>query len=184
MPDRRSSAPPSRRSASPAADRRYRPGHREGAATSSAGRRSRRRRSGHRRQPARPMPRNRRSSRSCPPVSAISGTIGPGRRASSRLISRAVSVDPVKATPATRDRRPRARRPPRRSPGSRCSASPGMPASCNSRTAAAAVSGVCSAGLATTALPAASAAAIWPVKIASGKFHGADAGKDATSMER
>ena len=33
--------------------------------------------------------------------------------------------------------------------------------------------GVCSAGLASTALPAASAAAIWPVKIASGKFHGA-----------
>ena len=34
------------------------------------------------------------------------------------------------------------------------------------------MSGVCSAGLATTALPAASAPAIWPVKIASGKFHG------------
>ena len=32
--------------------------------------------------------------------------------------------------------------------------------------------GVCSAGLASTALPAASAAATWPVKIASGKFHG------------
>ena len=49
---------------------------------------------------------------------------------------------------------------------------PEMPASCSSRTAAAAASGVCSAGLATTELPAASAAAIWPVKIASGKFHG------------
>ena len=34
------------------------------------------------------------------------------------------------------------------------------------------MSGVCSAGLATTALPAASAAATWPMKIASGKFHG------------
>ncbi len=33
--------------------------------------------------------------------------------------------------------------------------------------------GVCSAGLASTGLPAASAAAIWPVKMASGKFHGA-----------
>ena len=32
--------------------------------------------------------------------------------------------------------------------------------------------GVCSAGLASTGLPAASAAATWPVKIASGKFHG------------
>jgi hypothetical protein len=31
---------------------------------------------------------------------------------------------------------------------------------------------VASAGLASTALPAASAAAIWPVKMASGKFHG------------
>ena len=35
-----------------------------------------------------------------------------------------------------------------------------------------AMSGVCSAGLATTALPAASAADTWPVKMASGKFHG------------
>ena len=34
------------------------------------------------------------------------------------------------------------------------------------------VMGVCSAGLAMTGLPAASAAATWPVKIASGKFHG------------
>jgi len=42
----------------------------------------------------------------------------------------------------------------------------------NNRTAAAATNGVCSAGLATTALPAASAAVICPVKIASGKFHG------------
>ena len=39
--------------------------------------------------------------------------------------------------------------------------------------------GVCSAGLASTGLPAASAAATWPVKIASGKFHGADAGERA-----
>ena len=39
-------------------------------------------------------------------------------------------------------------------------------------TAWAAISGVSSAGLASTALPAASAAATWPVKIASGKFHG------------
>ena len=36
----------------------------------------------------------------------------------------------------------------------------------------AATAGVCSAGLAATALPATSAAATWPVKIASGKFHG------------
>ena len=47
-----------------------------------------------------------------------------------------------------------------------------MPASCRRRTACAAISGVSSAGLASTGLPAASAAATWPVKIASGKFHG------------
>ncbi|MCY1455840.1 hypothetical protein D9M71_730070 [compost metagenome] len=40
------------------------------------------------------------------------------------------------------------------------------------RTAWAAINGVCSAGLASTVLPAASAAATWPLKIASGKFHG------------
>jgi hypothetical protein len=48
----------------------------------------------------------------------------------------------------------------------------GTPASHSTRTASAATSGVCSAGLASTGLPAASAAATWPVKIASGKFHG------------
>ena len=36
----------------------------------------------------------------CPPVSAISGMIAPSRAASPRLIARAVSVDPVNATPA------------------------------------------------------------------------------------
>ena len=34
------------------------------------------------------------------------------------------------------------------------------------------MAGVCSAGLASTVLPVASAAATWPVKIASGKFQG------------
>ena len=48
----------------------------------------------------------------------------------------------------------------------------GTPASCSSATARAAISGVCSAGFASTALPAASAAVTWPRKIASGKFHG------------
>ena len=36
-----------------------------------------------------------------PPVSAISGTIGPSLAASARLIDRATSVEPVKTTPAT-----------------------------------------------------------------------------------
>ena len=65
--------------------------------------------------------------------------------------------------------KPRRRSP---SPGTRCSAVGGTPARWNSRTAAAAINGVCSAGLAMTALPAASAAITWPEKIASGKFHG------------
>ena len=47
-----------------------------------------------------------------------------------------------------------------------------MPAWCISSIASAAISGVCSAGLAIAALPAASAAATGPMKIASGKFHG------------
>ena len=47
-----------------------------------------------------------------------------------------------------------------------------MPAACSNRTAACATSGVAGAGLATTELPAASAAVIWPMKIASGKFQG------------
>ena len=37
-----------------------------------------------------------------PPVSAISTAIGPSRAASCRLMSCATSVEPVKATPATR----------------------------------------------------------------------------------
>ena len=47
-----------------------------------------------------------------------------------------------------------------------------MPASWHSLTASAAISGVCSAGLAIAVLPAATAAEAMPVKIASGKFHG------------
>ena len=47
-----------------------------------------------------------------------------------------------------------------------------MPAVCSSFTASSATAGVCSAGLASTVLPVASAAATWPMKIASGKFQG------------
>jgi len=83
----------------------------------------------------------------------------------------ATSVDPVKATPA--QARPAISAAPiRPSPGRKESTPGGMPAPFSSSTASAATSGVCSAGLATTALPAASAAAICPTKIASGKFHG------------
>ena len=85
---------------------------------------------------------------------------------------RAVSVEPVKATPAMRGSATSGAPTLGPSPGSRCSTSAGTPASCSRRTAAAAMSGVCSAGLAMTALPAASAAVTWPLKIASGKFQG------------
>ena len=107
-----------------------------------------------------------------PPVSAISGV--PGRRFAAIVaaIVRAVSVDPVNTTPAMRGSEVMAvpTTPPR--PGSSCSALAGTPALCSSRTASAAMAGVASAGFASTAFPAISAAAIWPVKIASGKFHG------------
>ncbi len=106
-----------------------------------------------------------------PPVSAISGTIGPGLAASARLIACPTSTEPVKATPATRGSATSAA-PTLPSPGTKCSAVAGTPALCKSPTARAAISGVCSAGFATTVLPAASAAMTWPRKIASGKFHG------------
>jgi hypothetical protein len=57
--------------------------------------------------------------------------------------------------------------------GVRCKAETGTPASCSRRTATAAIKGVWGAGLATTLLPATSAAATCPAKMASGKFHGA-----------
>jgi len=57
-------------------------------------------------------------------------------------------------------------------PGKSCSAAAGTPARCSTRTASCAIRGVCSAGFASTGLPAASAAATSPTKIASGKFHG------------
>ncbi len=110
-----------------------------------------------------------------PPVSAISGTGRPSgfrRWASVRCSSRATSVEPVKSTPCTRASATSAAPTVSPRPGSSCSAPRGTPASCSAATAAAATSGVCSAGFASTTLPAASAAATWPVKIASGKFHG------------
>ena len=85
---------------------------------------------------------------------------------------RPTAFDPVNTTPpmrASATSRAPTRAP---SPGSSCSTAREMPACSNSCTASAAVALLCSAGLASTALPAASAAATWPVKIANGKFHG------------
>ena len=108
----------------------------------------------------------------CPPVSAIIVAIGPSLAASAWLICLAVSIEPVIATPDTLGSaiacapivEPR--------PGRKCNTPPGTPASRSSCTARWAISVVDSAGLASTALPLAKAAATWPVKMANGKFHG------------
>ena len=107
-----------------------------------------------------------------PPVSAMNGMMAPSRFAIEALMARAVSVPPVKATPSIPGWETRAAPTVSPRPGTRASRSGLSPALWNRRTASAAISGVCSAGLASTALPAASAAAIWPVKMARGKFHG------------
>ena len=110
----------------------------------------------------------------CPPVSAISGTPWPsGVSWPARLvsISFATSVEPVNMTARVRGSATSAA-PVSPAPGRSCSAAGGTPAWRRIRTASAAISGVSSAGLARTGLPAASAAAICPVKMASGKFHG------------
>ncbi|MNF87553.1 hypothetical protein D3C85_1013740 [compost metagenome] len=81
-------------------------------------------------------------------------------------------MEPVNITPFTRSSAIIAEPRMRPLPGSNCNADLGTPASRSNRTAWAAISDVCAAGLANTGLPAASAAATWPVKIASGKFQG------------
>ena len=69
-------------------------------------------------------------------------------------------------------RRRFARRRSRRRPATNATHPSGTPASNSNSIARVAINGVCSAGFASTALPAASAAAIWPVKMANGKFQG------------
>ena len=59
------------------------------------------------------------------------------------------------------------------SPGSSASASGGHAALAQGPTSTQAQPGDCSAGLSTAALPVASAAAVMPQGMASGKFHGA-----------
>ena len=104
-----------------------------------------------------------------PPVSAMKGMLP--RSASAAWMWRATSVEPVNSTAFVPGSATSAA-PTSPAPGRSCKTSRGTPALCRRRTACAPVSGVCSAGLASTGFPAASAAAIWPVKIASGKFHG------------
>ena len=107
-----------------------------------------------------------------PPVSAISTASGAAFSASARWIACATSVEPVKHTPAIPGAAVSGAPTVGPSPGRSCSAAAGTPASRISATARAAISGVCSAGLAITALPAPRQAATCPVKIASGKFQG------------
>ena len=106
-----------------------------------------------------------------PPVSAMNGTMGPSFAAKARSMCFAVAVPPVKATPAMAGWATNAA-PARGPPKASATASAGTPLSRISSTAVAAMVGVCGAGAATTALPAARAAVAWPVKMASGKFHG------------
>ncbi len=110
-----------------------------------------------------------------PPVSATSSAGRPSASslpASAACSRRATAVEPVKSTPRTRASATSAAPTVSPAPGRNCSAAPGTPARCSRRTACAATSGVCAAGLASTVQPAASAAATCPQKMASGKFHG------------
>ena len=168
-------ARPSHRAASPAHGRRHPPARTARAAPSSAGRRCR-------------TPMRRTSATTCstsadestiiafwPPVSAISVTARPRlstRPATLRCRMRATSVEPVNITPIVLASSTSAAPTVSPRPGNSCNAPRGTPASHSVRTASAAISAVCSAGLASTVLPAASAAATWPTKIASGKFQG------------
>jgi hypothetical protein len=97
-----------------------------------------------------------------PPVSAIRAPIGPDRAARLRLIDRATSTEPVKATPATLGSATRAA-PSSPAPSTFWNTAGGTPAARSRRAISDATSGVCSAGLAITALPATSAAATCPV---------------------
>jgi hypothetical protein len=89
-----------------------------------------------------------------------------------RMIRLPTAVDPVKTTLRTcgwvTSRSP-ASAP---VPGTTCSTSSGRPASTASSCRRSAVSGVCSAGLSTTVLPAASAGAKPHAATGIGKFHG------------
>ena len=84
--------------------------------------------------------------------------MAPSRAANMRWMVSAVAVDPVMATPDSAAWAKAAAPYARPAAGVRCSTSGPTPASCSSATNRAAISGVGSAGFATTALPAASAA--------------------------
>ena len=89
------------------------------------------------------------------------------------MISRPTAVEPVKAilpTPGWEASRAPQSRP---SPGTTLSTPGGSPFSSAMRANASIDSGVCSSGLTTMLLPAASAGATFHIVSSSGKFHGA-----------
>ena len=104
-----------------------------------------------------------------PPSSSVTRLIVPAAPAA---IPRPTSVEPVKAIFATSgcstSRRPQTLP----GPATTLSTPSGMPASSAIRSSSSAVSGVSSAGLSTTVLPAASAGATFQEAITSGKFQG------------
>ena len=116
-----------------------------------------------------------------PPVSAINTGIGPSFAAKPRWIFVAVSIEPVKATPAIPGKET-SLSPSPPSPGKRCKAEPGTPARWKSAIAAAAIKGVCSAGLARTLFPATKRRGDLPEKDRQRKVPRADAEKHAAPM--
>ena len=108
-----------------------------------------------------------------PPISATTRLRWwvPGS-AAARMICRPTGPEPVKAIVCTPGWLTSAA-PVSPSPGSSAIASGGTPASRSARTTIQPHAGDCSAGLRTTALPVARPAAVIPIGIAIGKFHGA-----------
>ena len=110
-----------------------------------------------------------------PPISAttrLSWRAPCGTSAAARRISRPTGPDPVNAIVATRGRRASAA-PTSPSPGTSEIAPAGTPPARSASTTRRPQPGACSAGLRTTVLPVARAAAAMPMGIASGKFQGA-----------
>ena len=112
----------------------------------------------------------------CPPSSRLACLPDSAQRAAS---IRPTSREPVKDTWRTSGALRKTSPIGSGSPQTRLSTPGGKPASAKTSNSSTADSGVCSAGLSTTVLPAATAGASLRVIIALGKFHGRDAGHDA-----
>src|ERR1700753_983516 len=93
------------------------------------------------------------------------------------------SVEPVNESASTSGCRPSAAPAVGPSPGSTPSAPSGSPASCASWAMRNAINGVCSAGLRTTLLPAASAGASFHIGMVSGELQGVTGATTAAGFE-